>query len=66
LLVSDAGIVVPARDPQALAEGLQRGLTQVDSPRTPDTRARIAENFSLAQLVTRVEAALIALDQTRN
>jgi glycosyltransferase involved in cell wall biosynthesis len=66
LLVSDAGIVVPARDPIALAEGLQRGLTQVDSARTPDTRARIAANFSLAQLVSRVETALIALDQTRN
>jgi len=58
LLVGDAGIVVPPGDPQALAEGLRVGLNQLESQENPGTRARIAESFSLEQLVNRTEAVL--------
>jgi glycosyltransferase involved in cell wall biosynthesis len=61
LLVNDTGIVVPPRDPHALAEGLKLGLNLLESRQTPNTRARIAANFSLRQLVNRTEAALTAL-----
>ena len=60
-LVGETGIVVPPGDPHALAEGLKRGLKLVQSRQPPDTRARIAANFSLEQLVSRTEAALAAV-----
>ena len=62
LLVNDAGIVAPPGDPQALAESLKASLNLRESQQKADPRARIAENFSLAQLVSRTEAAL--LEQT--
>lgn len=62
-LVGDTGIVVPPNDPQALADGLKECMSVLASQQRPDTRARIAENFSLAQLVNRTEAALATLEQ---
>jgi glycosyltransferase involved in cell wall biosynthesis len=62
-LVGDTGIVVPPNDPQALADGLKECMSVLASQQRPDTRARIAENFSLAQLVNRTAAALATLEQ---
>jgi glycosyltransferase involved in cell wall biosynthesis len=55
-IVGDAGIVVPPRDPEALAEGMARLITaDVESRRQLGmrARARIAENFGLARALER-------------
>jgi glycosyltransferase involved in cell wall biosynthesis len=55
-IVGDAGIVVPPRDPQALADGMARLLTaDVERRRQLGmcARARIAENFGLARTLER-------------
>lgn len=58
LLVSDTGLVVPAADPQALADALRSLLAE--SPRTRAergrrARARIAEHFSIDAIKSRYE-----------
>jgi glycosyltransferase involved in cell wall biosynthesis len=55
-IVGDAGIVVPPRDPEALAAGMARLITaDVESRRQLGmrARARIAENFGLARALER-------------
>jgi glycosyltransferase involved in cell wall biosynthesis len=59
VLVGDTGLVVPARDPQALAEGCARLLAQpVPERRRLGERARqrVADNFELSQMVERYNA----------
>jgi glycosyltransferase involved in cell wall biosynthesis len=59
LIVGDVGVVVPPRDPNALAKGLQRCLTNPDSPGLGRRgRRRIAEEFSLARMVGATGQAL--------
>jgi glycosyltransferase involved in cell wall biosynthesis len=55
-IVGDAGIVVPPRDPEALAEGMARLVTaDVETRRQLGmrARARIAQNFGLARAIER-------------
>jgi glycosyltransferase involved in cell wall biosynthesis len=55
-IVGDAGIVVPPRDPEALAEGMARLITaDIESRRQLGMRARerIAHNFGLARALER-------------
>jgi glycosyltransferase involved in cell wall biosynthesis len=61
LIVGGAGIVVAPRDPAALADGLRRGLSLLESPERPDPRRRIEENFSVDRLVLTTEAVLAGL-----
>lgn len=58
-IVGEAGVVVPPRDPQALAEGI---LAMLARPSRGDAaRARIRENFSVERMVERTQAALLEL-----
>jgi glycosyltransferase involved in cell wall biosynthesis len=55
-IVGDAGIVVPPRDPEALAEGMARLITaDIESRRQLGmrARARITHNFGLARALER-------------
>jgi glycosyltransferase involved in cell wall biosynthesis len=61
LLVGDSGIVVPANDPAALAEGLAKCVSRLRAGQAPNPRLHIMENFDLATFVNRTEAALTAL-----
>jgi glycosyltransferase involved in cell wall biosynthesis len=61
LLVGDSGIVVPSKDPQALADGLSKCVGMLRAGEAPNPRLRISENFDLARLVNRTEAALASL-----
>ncbi len=57
-LVGDSGVVVPPRDPQALAAGWETCMSQPHAETTVQARARIENNFSVEQLVARTEAVL--------
>jgi glycosyltransferase involved in cell wall biosynthesis len=61
LLVGNTGIVVSPADPEALADGLSKCVDMVGAGAAPNPRRRISENFDLATLVKRTEAALAAL-----
>jgi glycosyltransferase involved in cell wall biosynthesis len=55
-IVGDAGIVVPPRDPEALAEGMARLITTDLETRKElggRARARIAQNFGLSCAIAR-------------
>jgi glycosyltransferase involved in cell wall biosynthesis len=55
-IVGDAGIVVPPRDPEALAEGMARLITTDLETRRQlgiRARARIAQNFGLNSAIER-------------
>ncbi len=60
-IVGDTGVVVPPRDPAALARGWAEMIDRIESAR-PEvcsmTRARIVENFSADALIQRTEKAL--------
>ncbi len=57
-LVGDSGVVVPPKDPQALANGWETCLNRSTEETTAQARSRIENNFSVAQLVARTEAVL--------
>jgi glycosyltransferase involved in cell wall biosynthesis len=57
-LVGDAGRVVPAKDPEALAGAIAGLLSEDRAALGARARARIVENFSEAALVARTEALL--------
>ncbi len=60
-LVGDTGVVVPPRDPVALASAiLHLARSEAPAPRE-EPRRRIETEFSLDLLVTRTEAALLRL-----
>lgn len=60
-IVGEAGVVVPPRDPRALAEGI---LATLASPFPGEAvRARIGEHFSIEGMVERTQAALLELVQ---
>ena len=67
-VVGDAGEVIRPGDPVALAEALERACTRTHVRTGADSRARrrVLENFSVAALVARTEAALAALTLNRN
>jgi glycosyltransferase involved in cell wall biosynthesis len=59
LVIGDAGIIVPPRDPQALAAGWQRMIALGREGRRAlgiRARARIVENYDLDRVVPRFEA----------
>jgi glycosyltransferase involved in cell wall biosynthesis len=56
LLIGDAGVIVPARDPKAIAEGILRLINNHRQYPREDVRRRITENFSAERLVARTEA----------
>ena len=59
LVIGDAGIIVPPRDPQALAAGWQRMIALGREGRRAlgvRARARIVENYDLERIVPRFEA----------
>lgn len=60
-ITGDTGVVVPPRDPSALAEGILHLLKHRESTAGERARARIVENFSLERMVTATEAALATL-----
>ncbi len=58
-IVGDTGIVVPARDPEALARAIEAMLEDPDrASRGRAARRRIEEQFSAERLVAATEAAL--------
>lgn len=64
LLVGDSGVVVSARNPGALANGVRSAAERLlrDRPEMERAaRARIAEEYSVERLVERTEAALRSL-----
>ncbi|HJZ82816.1 MAG TPA: glycosyltransferase [Pyrinomonadaceae bacterium] len=63
LLVGDTGIVVPPRDPQALAGGLKECVDNLRAGLAPNPRPRIITEFNVQRLVERTEAALDSLAQ---
>jgi glycosyltransferase involved in cell wall biosynthesis len=59
MIIGDTGVVVPLRDPQALADGLARVLRLSAQERRDwglRARARIAAEFSIEQIASRYEA----------
>lgn len=59
LIVGDTGVVVPPRDPEALAAGILRALEAPAGPHgSPSTREIIERRYSLAALVDRTTAEL--------
>ena len=64
VVIGDAGVVVPSRDPAALAAGLTRLLALTPAARTElgvRARARIAAEFTVARLVDRSARAFEAV-----
>lgn len=61
LVVGDTGVVVPPRDPGALAAGWQECLIRGRDELGMMARRRVAEQFSLHQMVESTEAELLAL-----
>ena len=58
VLVGDAAVVVPPRDPQALADGLESLLTAGSQTRVrlgQQARQRVIDQFSMARLIERTE-----------
>jgi len=64
LLVGATGLVVPANDPKALADGLIQLIDDRGTKGRPDPRARIINEFGIHRLVERTEAALASLVQS--
>ena len=60
-LVGDCGIVVPPQDPEALAEGIIRGLATDLVAGGGNARARIVENFSTEKLAKLTADAIASL-----
>jgi glycosyltransferase involved in cell wall biosynthesis len=66
-IVGDCGIIVPPRDPMALAEGWRRMIALGAGARRTlgaRARARIIENYSLDRIVSRFEALYADLIKT--
>jgi glycosyltransferase involved in cell wall biosynthesis len=59
-IVGDTGIVVPPRNPRALAAGWQIALTSAERWKT-SPRERIINQFSLSHLIDRTEQTLLEL-----
>ena len=59
------GVVVPPRDPAALADGLSRMADRAADPELgPLLRRRIVERYSLAAMIERTEDLLLAVHRT--
>jgi glycosyltransferase involved in cell wall biosynthesis len=58
-IVGETGMVVPPREPRALAEGILAMLSR--APQGEAARARIREHFSVERMVERTQAALLEL-----
>jgi glycosyltransferase involved in cell wall biosynthesis len=56
LLMGDAGVIVPARDPEAIADGILRLISNRRQYPRERVRRRITDNFSSERLVARTEA----------
>ena len=68
-ILDDTGIIVPPRDPQALAAGWQRMIALGREGRRAlglRARARIVENYDLDQVVSRFEALYCQIATTRS
>jgi glycosyltransferase involved in cell wall biosynthesis len=70
-IVGDAGLVVPPRDPAALAQGVLRMLERCahgdyadPARRSEVNRARVRENFSVERMVAGTQALLLNLAHT--
>lgn len=57
-IVEKTGIVVPPKNPEALAEGWEKILDEDINEKTNQARLRIENNFSLSHLIQRTEEAL--------
>ena len=65
VIVGDTGVVVPTRDPAALAAGILNVLDRLELSRvalSSAARDRIERNYSIEQLVTRTARALESLN----
>jgi glycosyltransferase involved in cell wall biosynthesis len=60
-IVGQTGMVVPPRDPEALATAWEVMLGRTGPSHSAACRARVAELFSLEHLIDATEAALSAL-----
>jgi glycosyltransferase involved in cell wall biosynthesis len=63
-ILGDAGVLVPRRNPEALADGIVALLDRLSFERVSlcaEVRHRISENFSMEKLVRRTKAALEAI-----
>lgn len=56
LIVGDAGIIVPARDPKAMSDGMLRLINERGQYPRERVRRRITDNFSSERLTARTEA----------
>ena len=56
LIVGDAGVIVPARNPDAIADGILRLITNYGQYPRERVRRRITDNFTTERLVARTEA----------
>ena len=56
LIVGDAGVIVPAGDPDAIADGILRLITNHAQYPRERVRRRITDNFTAERLVARTEA----------
>jgi glycosyltransferase involved in cell wall biosynthesis len=61
LIVGECGIVVPPRDPDALAAGLLSTLETDRSEIGPKARTRIVENYSVRKMVRLAEESIVSL-----
>jgi glycosyltransferase involved in cell wall biosynthesis len=61
LLVGQCGIVVPAKDPEALADGIIRSLSGNRLELGNVARKRIVAHFSVERLAQRTEEAIVAV-----
>ena len=56
LLVGDAGLIVPAGDPIALADGIRRLMAERQQYPRDRVRRPITDNFGMERLAARTEA----------
>jgi glycosyltransferase involved in cell wall biosynthesis len=61
ILVGNTGVVVPAKDPAALAAGLKKCIENFGLHKASSPRQRIIDEFSVDLLVARTETALASL-----
>jgi len=61
LIIANESLIVPPADPKALADAIERALSNQSGGDATRVRARIRENFSIEQLVASTEKVLLRL-----
>jgi glycosyltransferase involved in cell wall biosynthesis len=62
-IVGETGVVVPPRNPAALAEGLKTALDRLEGDNSYPARARVTQHFSVQSLILGTERALAGVTE---